>query len=222
VIDRCNLTILLTAPQADLADFLAANQVEIIASLPYFQADRTDAQRGEGVFDASIAALRKLNALGYGDPASGLMLNLVYNPAGAFLPPAQKSIEADFRRELARRYGIVLNSLYTITNMPISRFLEYLLRSGNYARYMEKLVAAYNPSAAANVMCRTMISVGWDGTLYDCDFNQMLELPVVPTVPQHIRDFAAATLAAREIVIGQHCYGCTAGAGSSCGGATTT
>jgi radical SAM/Cys-rich protein len=227
VMDRCNLTVLLTAPQTDLAEFLAGHQVEIVASLPYFQADRTDAQRGAGVFDASIEALRKLNALGYGDAASGLKLNLVYNPAGAFLPPAQQSIEADFRRELARRYGIVFTALYTITNMPISRFLEYLQRSGNYTRYMEKLAAAYNPSAAASVMCRTMISVGWDGTLYDCDFNQMLELPALAGPPRgeplHIRDIAAGDitpLATREIVTARHCYGCTAGAGSSCGGAT--
>ena len=221
VIDRCNLTVLLLAPHADLAQFLAANQVELIASLPYFQADRTDAQRGEGVFEDSIVALKKLNSLGYGDPASGLKLNLAYNPAGAFLPPSQRSIETDFRHELDRRYGITFNSLFTITNMPISRFLEYLQRSGNYERYMEKLVNAYNPAAAAKVMCRTMVSVGWDGKLYDCDFNQMLELPVVGGAPRNIRDFAAAALAQREIAIGQHCYGCTAGAGSSCGGTTT-
>ena len=237
VMDRCNLTILQTAAQADLAEFLAAHQVEIIASLPYFQADRTDAQRGEGVYDASIAALQKLNTLGYGDPSGALKLNLVYNPAGAFLPPTQRSIEADFRRELRRRHGVNFNSLYTITNMPISRFLEFLERSGNYERYMEKLVSAYNPAAAAGVMCRTMVSVGWDGTLYDCDFNQMLELPVgegqadaAARDIRHIRDFATgapaalaalAALAQRKIVIGQHCYGCTAGSGSSCGGTLT-
>ncbi|MSO21095.1 MAG: radical SAM/Cys-rich domain protein [Acidobacteria bacterium] len=224
VIDRCNLTVLLVASQSDLPEFLALHQVEIIASLPYYQADRTDAQRGEGVFEDSIAALKKLNALGYGDPTSGLQLNLVYNPVGAFLPPAQHAVEADFRRELGRRHGVVFNSLYTITNMPISRFLEYLDRSGNHEMYMEKLVNAYNPAAAAGVMCRTMVSVGWDGTLYDCDFNQMLDLPVGGAL-RHIRDFSptlgAAALAQREITIGQHCYGCTAGAGSSCGGTLT-
>jgi radical SAM/Cys-rich protein len=226
VIDRCNLTVLLIASQSDLPEFLAHHEVEVVASLPYFQADRTDAQRGEGVFDQSIEALKKLNALGYGDPSSNLKLNLVYNPVGAFLPPVQHAIESDFRRELQRRHGVLLNSLYTITNMPISRFLEYLLRSGNYERYMEKLVKAYNPAAAAGVMCRTMISVGWDGTLYDCDFNQMLELPISSSAvrgeraPLHIRDFAEVALTRREIVAGQHCYGCTAGAGSSCGGST--
>jgi radical SAM/Cys-rich protein len=220
VIDRCNLTVLLLPSQADLVDFLALRQVEVICSLPYFLADQTDAQRGAGVFDKSVEALRLLNAAGYGRPGSGLLLNLVYNPVGAFLPPAQRAIEADFRRELARRHGIVFNSLYTITNMPISRFLEFLLRSGNYDRYMDRLVNAYNPAAAAGVMCRTMLSVGWDGQLYDCDFNQMLDLPVNSGAPAHIRDFRAADLRARSITTGEHCYGCTAGAGSSCGGVT--
>ncbi|HSB18313.1 MAG TPA: arsenosugar biosynthesis radical SAM (seleno)protein ArsS [Bryobacteraceae bacterium] len=220
VLDRCNLTILTVPSEADLAGFLAAREVEIIASLPYYLEDETDRQRGEGVFAKSIEALRSLNALGYGQEGSGLRLNLVYNPVGAFLPPAQAAIEADFRRELLRRHGIVFNSLYTITNMPISRFLEFLLRTGNYDRYMEKLVSAYNPAAAAGVMCRSMLSVGWDGTLYDCDFNQMLELRVDHGAPAHIRDFDPGALARRRIVTGQHCYGCTAGAGSSCGGAT--
>ena len=218
VIDRCNLTILLVPSQADLAEFLARHQVEVIASLPYYRAAQTDAQRGEGVFDKSIAALRKLNALGYGKEGSGLQLNLVYNPVGAFLPPKQESIEKQFKRELERQHGVVFNRLYTITNMPISRFLEFLLASGNYEGYMERLAKAFNPSAAAGVMCRQMLSVGWDGTLYDCDFNQMLDLPVDHGAPQHIRDFDAAQLATRRIVTGNHCYGCTAGAGSSCAG----
>jgi radical SAM/Cys-rich protein len=220
VIDRCNLTVLLLASQDDLANFLAAHRVEIIASLPYFLADRTDAQRGEGVFDKSIAAIRKLNALGYGEPGSGLQLNLVYNPVGAFLPPAQHAIEADYRRELDRRYGIAFNSLYTITNMPISRFLEFLVRTGNYERYIEKLINAFNPAAIDGLMCRYTLSVGWDGALYDCDFNQMLEVRVNGGAPAHIRDFDGVALGARKIAVGQHCYGCTAGAGSSCGGAT--
>jgi radical SAM/Cys-rich protein len=220
VLDRCNLSVLLLPVQRDLAEFLAANRVEIIASLPYFLRENTDAQRGEGVFEKSIDALRKLNALGYGKPDSGLTLNLVFNPTGAFLPPAQKALQADFRRELGRRHGVVFNELYTITNMPISRFLEFLLRSGNYDRYMHRLIQAYNPSAAAGVMCRYTLSVGWDGTLYDCDFNQMLDLPVSYGAPAHIRDFAMGKLDARRIVTGQHCYGCTAGAGSSCGGTT--
>lgn len=220
VIDRCNLTVLTLRSQPDLAEFLARNQVEVIASLPYFSADRTDAQRGDGIFEKSIDAIRKLNALGYGVPDSGLQLNLVYNPTGAFLPPAQEAIEADFKRELKQRHDIVFNSLYTITNMPISRFLEFLIRSENYERYMNKLVAAYNPAAASGVMCRTTVSVGWDGALYDCDFNQMLELETGFDTPHHIRDFNAAKLAQRRIVTGQHCYGCTAGAGSSCAGST--
>jgi len=220
VIDRCNLSVLLLRSQPDLAKFLAERRVEIIASLPYFLAAQTDAQRGEGVFDKSIAAMRLLNSLGYGRPESGLELNLVYNPVGAFLPPEQSAVEADFRRELETRYDVVFNSLFTITNMPISRYLEFLIRSGNYDGYMQRLIKAFNPRAAEDVMCRTMISVGWDGSLYDCDFNQMLDLKVDSGAPRHIRDFAAAKLGDRSIVVGQHCYGCTAGAGSSCGGAT--
>lgn len=219
VIDRCNLTVLALRAQSGLAAFLARNKVEVIASLPHFSAERTDAQRGGGIFEKSIAALRKLNGLGYGLPGSDLALNLVYNPTGAFLPPDQKEIEADFRRELEKRCGVVFHSLYVMTNMPISRFLEFLLRSGNYERYMNKLVAAYNPAAAGGVMCRNTLSVGWDGSLYDCDFNQMLELGAGFGAPRHIRDFDPARLARRRIVTGQHCYGCTAGAGSSCGGA---
>ncbi len=220
VMDRCNLTVLMIRGQADLADFLAGHRVEVIASLPYFQADKTDAQRGDGIFDKSIAGIRRLNALGYGQPGSGLELNLVYNPTGAFLPPAQAGLERDFKRELGTRYGVQFNSLYAITNMPISRFLEFLLRTNNYDRYMNRLINAYNPVAAAGVMCRNTISVGWDGQLYDCDFNQMLDLPVDHGSPTHIRDFLEGKLAERRIVTGQHCYGCTAGAGSSCGGET--
>ncbi len=220
VIDRCNLTVLLLDSQRGLANFLAAHEVEVIASLPYFLGSRTDAQRGDGVFDKSVAALRKLNALGYGRPGSGLLLNLVYNPTGAFLPPDQAALEADFRRELRARHGIEFNSLYTITNMPISRYLEFLIRSGNYRRYMERLVGTFNRAAVAGVMCRTMISVGWDGRIFDCDFNQMLDLEVGYGAPRHIRDFDPDALASRRIVSDQHCYGCTAGAGSSCGGAT--
>ncbi len=218
VIDRCNLSILLTGPQRDLGQFLARNRVEVIASLPYFRSSQTDAQRGDGVFEKSIEALQLLNRLGYGVPGSGLTLNLVHNPVGAFLPPKQEAIEAQFRRELARQYDIQFNNLYTITNMPISRFLEFLLDSGNFEGYMERLANAFNPSAAAGVMCRYTLSVGWDGALYDCDFNQMLELPVAQTLPQHVRDFDAQKLNRRDIVVANHCYGCTAGAGSSCGG----
>ncbi len=222
VIDRCNLSVLLIPSQADLAQFLADHQVEVIASLPYFRPSQTDAQRGDGVFEKSIEGLTRLNDLGYGKDGTGLVLNLAYNPVGAFLPPKQEAIEAQFRRELSRRYGITFNHLYTITNMPISRFLEFLLESGNYDGYMERLANAFNPTAAQGVMCRYTLSVGWDGRLYDCDFNQMLELPVDHGVPRHIRDFDTARLSARRIVTRNHCYGCTAGAGSSCGGTVST
>jgi radical SAM/Cys-rich protein len=221
VIDRCNLTVLLLPSQQELAAFLAHHQVEVIASLPYFRLAQTDAQRGDGVFDKSIRALQRLNAFGYGVEGSGLILNLVYNPVGAFLPPKQEAIEAQFRRELATRYGITFNHLYTITNMPISRFLEFLMASGNYEGYMERLATAFNPGAAAGVMCRYTLSVGWDGTLYDCDFNQMLDLPLGFEAPRHIRDFNPSQLHTRQILVGNHCYGCTAGGGSSCGGAVT-
>jgi radical SAM/Cys-rich protein len=221
VLDRCNLSVLLLPSQADLGEFLAQHRVEVIASLPSYQASQTDAQRGEGVFNKSMEALRQLNGLGYGKEGTGLTLNLVYNPVGAFLPPKQAGIEAQFRKELAARHGVSFTHLYTITNMPISRFLEFLMESGNYEGYMERLAAAFNPAAAAGVMCRYTLSVGWDGTLYDCDFNQMLELPVSQGTPRHIRDFDPAQLHQRRIMTGNHCYGCTAGSGSSCGGAVT-
>jgi radical SAM/Cys-rich protein len=220
VIDRCNLTVTRLPNYRWVPGFLAEHGVEIVASLPYFQGRQTDAQRGEGVFEDSIEALRELNALGYGQPHTGLLLNLVTNPVGAFLPPVQASAERDWKRELERRHGIVFNRLYTITNMPISRFLQYLDEKEQTEAYMERLVQAFNPAAAAGVMCHNTISVGWDGTLYDCDFNQMLDLPV-STGSRNILDFDAATLATREIALGPHCFGCTAGAGSSCGGATS-
>lgn len=219
VIDRCNLTILYELGQEDTAQFLRENDVEVVASLPYYLAGRTDSQRGLGVFDLSVQGLRLLNSLGYGQ-AGGPALNLVYNPTGAFLPPAQAGIEAEYKRELWKRHGIVFNSLYVITNMPISRFLHFLERTGNYDKYMDKLVQAFNPAAAQGVMCRSLVSVGWDGRLYDCDFNQMLDLPLVPGQPQSIGDFDGARLARRTVAVGDHCFGCTAGAGSSCGGAT--
>lgn len=219
VIDRCNFTVLFEPGQEDTAQFLADNQVEVVASLPYYLAERTDAQRGGGVFAQSLDALHLLNGLGYGMPGSGLVLNLVYNPTGAFLPPAQAAIEAEYRAELAARYGVAFNHLYTITNMPIARFRHFLERSGNYAPYMHKLSAAFNAAAAANVMCRTLVSVGYDGLLYDCDFNQMLDLTVDADCPRHIRDLDVALLERRRIATGDHCLGCTAGAGSSCGGA---
>ena len=218
VIDRCNLSVLLLPSQADLAEFLADHRVEIIASLPSYRAGQTDTQRGGGVFEKSIEALRLLNRFGYGRPDSGLTLNLVHNPVGAFLPPKQDAIEAQFKKELRIHHGIEFNRLYTITNMPISRFLEFLIESGNYEQYMTRLANAFNPAAAAGVMCRYTLSVGWDGRLYDCDFNQMLDLPVAHGAPSHIRDFDPAQLHHRRIVTRNHCYGCTAGSGSSCGG----
>lgn len=221
VMDRCNLSVLLIPSQADLADFLASHRVEVVASLPYYRASQTDAQRGEGIFEKSIEGLRLLNRLGYGQEGSGLLLNLVHNPVGAFLPPKQEAIEAQFRKELRTRHRVEFNHLYTITNMPVSRFLEFLVESGNYDGYMERLANAFNPAAAAGVMCRYTLSVGWDGTLYDCDFNQMLDLPVGHGAPTHIRDFDFARLQTRQIVTRNHCYGCTAGSGSSCGGSVT-
>ena len=221
IIVRCNLTIILANPKYhDLPEFFKVNQIEVVSSLPYFSAARTDSQRGDGVFEKSIKALRMLNEIGYGMENSGLVLNLVYNPSGAFLPAAQAGLEAEFKKKLGTNFGVSFNSLYTITNIPISRFLDYLIRSENYEGYMEKLIESYNPTAAANVMCRTTISVGWDGYLYDCDFNQMLELKVETPKSQHIRDWDQSALKDRNIVVNQHCFGCTAGAGSSCGGAT--
>ena len=220
VMDRCNLTVLLMKGQEDLAAFLASHRVEMICSLPYFQERETERQRGEGVFQRSIGALRALNQLGYGMLDSGLVLNLVHNPVGAFLPAAQKGLELDFKRTLSLKFGVHFNNLYCIANMPISRFLEFLLRSGNYERYMERLVTSFNPSAVEGLMCRNTVSVGWDGRLYDCDFNQMLEIDIAAPAPNHISIFEIAALEGREITTAKHCFGCTAGAGSSCGGAT--
>ena len=219
VMDRSNLTVLLLRSQSDLAQFLADREVEVIASLPYFLAERTDAQRGAGVFDKSIRALQLLNRLGYGQGGS-LRLHLVYNPTGAFLPGDQNALEREFKRELDQRFQIRFDRLYAITNLPISRFLDFLLETGNYERYMERLVNAFNPAAARAVMCRDTLSIGWDGQLYDCDFNQMLDDTVGFGAPAHLRDFSPELLETRRIVTGLHCYGCTAGAGSSCGGTT--
>lgn len=219
VMVRCNLTIIVANRKYhDLPRFYKEHRVKVVSSLPYFAARRTDAQRGEGVFEKSIQALHMLNAEGYGREGSGLILDLVYNPGGAFLPGSQDSLEKEFKVKLKTGFDIVFNNLFAITNLPISRFLDYLLRSGNYAAYMEKLINAFNPAAARQVMCRNTISVGWDGILYDCDFNQMLDLKVEKGRPRHVKDFNQALLEDRNIVINQHCYGCTAGAGSSCGG----
>jgi radical SAM/Cys-rich protein len=203
-----------------LPGFFREHEVEVIASLPYFQEHETDAQRGHGVFAKSIEAMRRLNALGYGSEGSGLVLNLVFNPVGAFLPPEQAAIERQFKDQLWKRHGLVFNNLYVITNMPVNRFKHFLERAELYDTYMTKLITAFNPAAAEGIMCRTLISVGYDGVLYDCDFNQMLGWQMNHGTPSTIWDFDFDKALARRIVFGDHCYGCTAGAGSSCGGAT--
>lgn len=219
VIVRTALTILTTTPKyRTYPKFLAERGVEMVASLPYYIQNRTDRVRGDGVFKKSIEALQMLNEVGYAQYGSGLELNLAYNPTGAFLPTNQLELEAEFRRVLKDRYDIQFNNLFAITNLPISRFLDYLIQSDNLDLYMERLVNAYNPAAAANVMCRNTISIGWDGYLYDCDFNQMLDMKLEDDVPQHIADWDEVALNNRQIRINQHCYGCTAGSGSSCGG----
>lgn len=218
IIVRCNLTIIRANKKYyDLPEFFKLNDIEVVSSLPFYSKDRTDKQRGDGVFEDSIKALQMLNEVGYGIEGSDLKLNLVYNPAGSFLPPSQTALEKEFKTALLKDFGINFHELYAITNLPISRFLDYLLQSGNYEKYMEKLLDAYNPMAAANVMCRSTISVGWDGFLYDCDFNQMLEMKV-DSNSNHISNYNNTTLQNRDIIVNQHCYGCTAGAGSSCGG----
>jgi radical SAM/Cys-rich protein len=217
VIDRCNLTILLAPHFDSLPQFLADHKVEIVASLPCYLPENTDKQRGEGVFTKSIEALRRLNAVGYGRE-SALPLTLVYNPVGPTLPPPQAKLEEAYRQELRHRYGIVFTRLITITNMPISRFLDDLIKSEKYEQYMRLLAEAFNPAAVEGLMCRTTLSVGWDGGLYDCDFNQMLDLACAPEQPQTIWEFDLHRLGERSIVTGKHCYGCTAGGGSGCQG----
>lgn len=220
VIDRCNLTVFFESGMEWLPEFLAEHEVEVVASLPCYSAKNVDRQRGRGVFDKSTEALRRLNGLGYGRPGSSRILTLVYNPVGAFLPPPQAKLEAEYRRELRDAFGIDFHRLFTITNMPIKRFAADLARRGEEEAYMALLVNHFNPAAAEGVMCRSLVSVGWDGTLYDCDFNQMLEIRV-PGPGRTIFDVAGFDELAREkIATGSHCFGCTAGAGSSCGGAT--
>lgn len=219
VLVRSNLTILtVNSKRRELPGFFAESKVTVISSLPCYTEENTDRQRGSGVFSKSLEALRMLNAEGYGKEGTGLELNLVYNPGGPFLPGPQKKLTEDYKRILFEEYGIVFNELYCITNMPISRFLDSLINSNQYPAYMEKLVNAFNPSAASGVMCRNTLSVGWDGTLYDCDFNQMLEIQVNSGSQEHISNFSLKDLEERQIALGQHCFGCTAGAGSSCGG----
>ena len=218
VIDRCNLTILFEPHQEDLADFLAAHTVEIVASLPCYSADNVDAQRGDGVFEKSIAGLQKLNALGYGTNTH-LPLNLVYNPLGPHLPGPQHELEAAYRSELKEHFGIVFNHLYTITNLPIARFAAFLRREGKLEEYQELLVKAFNPASVAGLMCRSTLNIDWRGEVYDCDFNQMLNLQWRNGKPLFLWDTKPEDVQNRPILTGDHCFGCTAGAGSSCGGA---
>ncbi|MEH6638788.1 MAG: arsenosugar biosynthesis radical SAM (seleno)protein ArsS [Porticoccaceae bacterium] len=231
VIDRCNLTILLEPGYEDLPEFLAANKVVITASLPCYSEQNVAEQRGKGVFEQSIEALQQLNQLGYGKADSGLELNLVYNPNGAFLPPDQVTLQREYQESLGQQYDIVFNDLFTITNMPISRFGAVLLAKGNYESYMGLLKDSFNADNLNGLMCRTMVSVDWQGNLYDCDFNQMLEFPMQSNLQplsaligsdrntRHLRELLEHDLNSSHITVGEHCYGCTAGAGSSCGGA---
>jgi len=218
IIDRCNLTILVERGFEGLAEFLAAHKVEIIASMPCYSAENVNLQRGEGVFDASIAGLQLLNRLGYG-VADDLPLHLVYNPVGPFLPGPQAELEADYKRELGAHFGIVFNKLYTITNLPIARFASYLRHNGKLDEYMALLINAFNPETMEGLMCRNTISVGWRGEVYDCDFNQQLDMQWQNGSPQFLWDIDPDEVDDREIMTGDHCFGCTAGAGSSCGGA---
>ncbi|HKJ47932.1 MAG TPA: arsenosugar biosynthesis radical SAM (seleno)protein ArsS [Christiangramia sp.] len=215
---RSNLTIILANKKYhDLPEFFKKHNVHVVSSLPFYKREKTDKQRGSGVFDKSIKALQMLNAVGYAQDGTGLKLDLVYNPSGAFLPTNQQAMENDFKVALKEDFNIDFNNLFAITNLPISRFLEYLIASENYEDYMYALVEAYNPAAVENVMCTNTISISWDGWLYDCDFNQMLDLKVNSKV-QHISEYNEDLLNDRNIIISQHCYGCTAGAGSSCQG----
>jgi len=223
VIDRCNLTVLLEPGHEDLAAFLAAQGVEVVASLPCYLEDNVERQRGKGAFAQSVEALRRLNALGYGREGSPLTLNLVYNPLGPALPPAQEGLEVAYKRELRARYGVEFSRLLTLTNMPIKRFADQLARLGRHEEYMRLLVDSFNPATLEGLMCRDHLSVSWDGRLFDCDFNQMLELPL-GAAPRRLDDLLAApaplaALAAAPVATGAHCFGCAAGAGSSCGGA---
>ena len=221
VIDRCNLTILSEPGQAGLAQFLADQQVDVVASLPCYSVDNVDRQRGDGVFERSIQGLQALNALGYGDPATGLVLNLVYNPQGAVLPPPQAGLQADYQRELGSHFGITFNQLFALTNMPIQRFGSTLVSKGTFERYLQLLKISYRPDNLATVMCSSLISVDWQGDLYDCDFNQMLGLRarVGAQARPHLRDLLAHDASGTAIRVADHCWGCTAGQGSSCGGA---
>jgi len=220
VIDRCNLTILSQPGYADMADFLCTEKVDVVASLPCYLEENVDQQRGKGVFTESLDGLRKLNDLGYGKPGSGLILDLVYNPLGAYLPPSQQQLTDDYKKLLSAKYGIVFNALLTITNMPIQRFGSTLLSKGEFEPYMNLLKESYQQANLSSVMCRNLISVDWQGYLFDCDFNQMLKLPILNNKNNmHIRELAETSMLGKDIIVKDHCYACTAGQGSSCGGA---
>ena len=215
---RTNLTVMLEPSYEDIPQFLKDHNVEIVASLPCYTMENVDKQRGKGVFNKSIKVLKILNYIGYGERGTNLVLNLVYNPGGTFLPGDQKSLECGYRNKLNEEFGIKFNNLYTITNMPIGRFKQFLLETGEYNKYVNLLINSFNPYAAINVMCKETLSIGWDGTIYDCDFNQMLNLPCNHGVPNYIKDYDHKLMNQRRIVTGIHCYGCTAGYGSSCTG----
>ena len=224
VIDRCNLTVLLESGQEDLAEFLAGQEVEIVASLPCYSEENVNSQRGKGVFHDSIIALRQLNRLGYGEANSGLQLSLMYNPTGPFLPPSQRTLEVDYRQHLDDQYGIHFNQLFTLVNMPIQRFGSTLVSKGEFEDYMTLLRGSFSSENLSKVMCRELISVDWQGLVYDCDFNQMLGLPLLidGNKRPHIRDVRPVNLEDQAIGVADHCYGCTAGSGSSCGGELTS
>jgi len=220
VMDRCNLTVIFEPGREYLPEFFRQNRVEIIASLPCYTEENVDGQRGDGTFEKSIRALRMLNSLGYGRPGSGLALHLVYNPLGAYLPPPQEKLEQDYKKILQEKFGVVFNRLYCLANMPITRFEKFLKLRGRYDEYMALLENNFNPATLSEVMCRSLLSVGWEGSVYDCDFNQMLDLPLTDRgKPLKIWELESSEVAGRPIVVGDHCYACTAGAGSSCGGA---
>ena len=219
IILRSNLQLLDQEDFRHLIDFFAERGVELVASLPAYSPERADKQRGPGSFETCVRVMRKLNQRGYGQPGSGLVLNLVHNPVGAYLPGSQTSLEQEYRRHLEHRWGVRFNQLFALTNCPVGRYLEFLIRSGNFEQYMDSLIQSFNPAAVENLMCRDTLSVAWDGCLYDCDFNQMLDLPVDHQAHSHIRDFDLHALRHRRIAVANHCFSCTSGAGSSCQGA---
>jgi radical SAM/Cys-rich protein len=223
VMDRCNLTVIFEPGKQYLPEFFQEQEVELVCSLPCYSRENVDKQRGKGTFDASIRALQRLNEIGYGRPDSGLLLNLVYNPVGPYLPPPQQKLEQDYRKILGEQFGIVFNRLYCLANMPITRYATHLRLRGEYERYLDLLESHFNSATLDHVMCRNLISIGWEGSVYDCDFNQMLDLALIDAAGKRLEigSLMLDQLLERKITVGNHCYACTAGAGSSCGGALT-